>query len=588
MRNVLHAVIEAVELEAEALRAEFYRPEGPRGKGGSAPVDTEIEERLRTKLQALVPCAFAGEETGVSAATKVGYDEWLWLVDPQDGTFEFINARRGSAISVGLLRNKRPVLGVVCSPLSPDRGRDTIAWAEGAPLTRNGTPVDLHGARVEAIGWATASAAARPAAFSRAFFPVRYVAMPSIAYRLARVAAGDGLATVSAHPVNEYDIAAGMALVLAAGGVMLDAQGQEIVLTGDPQRRLTGCFAGKRELALQLSRFPWSSLDDEPKRPARVTPAYPRKPDEQRLARAAGCLLGQVIGDSLGSRVEFKSAAEIAAAFPQGVRELADGGVYHTIAGQPTDDSEMALTLSRSLVKHRGYEKEAVLAAYRDWLQTRPIDIGTTTEQGLLGLHTNESESNGSLMRVSPIGIWAAGDPARAAAAAREDSGLTHRNELCVEACAGYCAAIAVGVAGGERRAMLEAALAHARGRARDAIAEGAAGKLPADFFTHMGWVVIGLQNAFQKLMHEADFEEALVRTVGLGGDTDTNAAIAGALLGAAQGREAIPSRWILPVLACRALDQAGAPRPRPMEYWPDDILDLAEALLAIKSVSDT
>lgn len=579
MNNVLRGTIEAVEAEGEALRAEFHRPEGPRGKGGCAPIDTEMEERLRAKLQALVPCPFAGEETGVTPAAKAGYDEWLWLVDPQDGTFEFLNGRRGSAVSVGLLRNKVPVLGVVCSPLSPDRGRDTVAWAEGSALLRNGRPVG-RGANAQPVGWATASAAARPATFSRAFFPARFVAMPSIAYRLARIAAGDGLATLSAHPVNEYDIAAGMALVLAAGGVLLDATGQAIALTGDPERRVNGCFAGSPELALQLSRFPWSSLEEEPKRPARVVPGYPRKPDELRLARAAGALLGQVIGDSLGSRVEFKSAAEIAAAFPDGVRELSDGGVFHTMAGQPTDDSEMALTLCRSLIKNRSYRKGEVLAAYRDWLQTRPVDVGTTTERGLLGQHTSESESNGSLMRVSPLGVWAAGDPARAAAAAREDSALTHPNELCAEACAGYCAAIAVGVAGGERRAMLEAALAHARGRAREAIAEGAAGKLPPDFMTHMGWVPIALQNAFHKLMHAGDFEGALVDTVGLGGDTDTNAAIAGALLGAALGREAVPARWILPVLACRALEEAGALRPRPMEYWPDDLLDVAEALL--------
>ena len=78
---------------------------------------------------------------------------------------------------------------------------------------------------------------------------------------------------------------------------------------------------------------------------------------------------------------------------------------------------------------------------------------------------------------------------------------------------------------------------------------------------------------------HES-FEEGLVRTVGQGGDTDTNAAIAGALLGAAQGREAVPPRWILPVLACRPMAECGALRPRASEYWPDDVLELAEALL--------
>jgi ADP-ribosyl-[dinitrogen reductase] hydrolase len=93
---------------------------------------------------------------------------------------------------------------------------------------------------------------------------------------------------------------------------------------------------------------------------------------------------------------------------------------------------------------------------------------------------------------------------------------------------------------------------------------------------------LIALQNALHKLFHSGSFEEALISTVGYGGDTDTNAAIAGALLGAAHGREAIPPRWILPVLACRPMAEAGALRPRPMEFWPDDVLELAEALLLL------
>jgi ADP-ribosylglycohydrolase len=74
--------------------------------------------------------------------------------------------------------------------------------------------------------------------------------------------------------------------------------------------------------------------------------------------------------------------------------------------------------------------------------------------------------------------------------------------------------------------------------------------------------------------------EELLVATVGRGGDTDTNAAVAGALLGALHGRGAFPPRWIYRVLACRPLAEAADPRPRPMVYWPDDVLELAEALL--------
>jgi ADP-ribosylglycohydrolase/fructose-1,6-bisphosphatase/inositol monophosphatase family enzyme len=579
--GALRRVIAIVEEEAARLAEEFHRPEGPRGRRGHCEADKEIEERLRARLQAIVPCPFAGEETGLSDGKEKAY---LWMVDPHDGTFEFMSGRRGSSISVGLLHKNLPVMGVVCSPLSPDRGRDTIAWGEGEPaILRNGAPVSTDLSRKNLspgeFVFATASSANKPLTWAAAAAPARTVAVPSIAYRLARIACGDGVATVSTHSVNEYDIAAGMALIRAARGIAVDAEGKQIALAGDLARRVSGVFAGAPEAVLRLSKFDWTALEGEPRREPRVNLVFPRKNQPEKLSKAHAVLLGQVIGDSLGSRVEFKDAAEIARLFPDGVRDLADGGVYHTLAGQPTDDSEMALALARSIVREKRYNAEKALEAYREWLQTRPVDVGETTERGLLGLHTSESESNGSLMRISPVGIWAAGDPARAAKAARQDSALTHPNPVCVEGCAGYAAAIAAGVGGGSRDAMLEAALSHCEGRARSAILLGATGTGPADFQKRMGWVLIALQNAFYQLFH-ANFEAGVIQTANAGGDTDTNAAIAGALLGAAHGREAIPPRWILPVLACRPLAEAGAARPRPPEYWPDDVLDLAEALL--------
>ncbi|HEY1287555.1 MAG TPA: inositol monophosphatase family protein [Burkholderiales bacterium] len=572
---MLDKVVAAVEGEAERLVEEFHRPGGPRGHDSHCEVDREIEERLRQSLQAIVPGAFAGEETGMSPGAKPGF---TWVVDPHDGTYEFMHGRRGSAISVALLRGAQPVLGVVCSPMSPDRGHDTIAWAEGArSILRNGRPVtnDLSRQSIyaDAFVWATASSALKPVAWSIAVAPARYIAMPSIAYRMARIAAGDGVATVSLHSVNEYDVAAGMALIAAANGVVLDAQGREVVLQGNSVARVSGVFAGAPHAARQLAKVDWRRVEQEPRREPRVTLGFPRK--SAWLGRAQGVLLGQIVGDALGSQVEFKIVAEIARLFPRGVRELASGGPYHTIPGQPTDDGEMALTLGRTILRHRGFERDKVLDAYRDWMQTRPIDIGETTERGLLGLHTTESESNGSLMRVSPIGVWAAGDPARAAAAARQDSALTHPNPVCVEACAGFCAAIAAGVAGGSRKEMVNAAAAHCTGPAREAILRNA---LPDDF--SRGRALVALQNAFHRLSSSESPEESLVATVGRGGDTDTNAAIAGALLGACHGRDAFPARWIYRVLACRPLAEAADPRPRPMVYWPDDVLELAEALL--------
>jgi ADP-ribosylglycohydrolase/fructose-1,6-bisphosphatase/inositol monophosphatase family enzyme len=588
---VLAATIAAVETEGRLLLAEFHLRGGPRGAGSKAPIDAEIEVRLRAALQRALPCAFIGEETGQTLYEGCGAIEgWSWIVDPHDATSDFLKGIRGSSISVGLVRGSVPVLGVVHVPASPDRGCETFAWAEGAgPLRRNGRPVNcnLRGGTLAhgAIVFATASSALRPVTFARAVAPSRFVALASVAHRMARVAAGDGVATLSIHQVNEYDIAAGAALLRASGGTVLDSSGKEVVFTGRPNAIVDGCFAGAPGAAARLARFDWSTLGNEERRPRRVPTGHPRLADAERLARAQGCLLGQAIGDSRGSRIEFESAAHLARVHPQGARELADCGTWNAIAWQPSDDTELALALARSMLAAGGYEAKAALAAYREWLASTPYDGGAAFGAVLGGEPYGASESKGSLMRVSPIGVWAAGDPVRAAAAAREDSALTHPNRDCGDACAAYAAAIATGIAGGSRAAMLSAALAHASAThatspARSAIKRAAQGEAGRDFSG--GRALIALQNAFFHLLHTRDFEEALVATVKAGGDTGTNAAIAGALLGAAVGLEAIPPRWVAPVLACRPLAEVKVARPRPMQYWPDDLLDIAEALLRL------
>jgi ADP-ribosylglycohydrolase len=174
-------------------------------------------------------------------------------------------------------------------------------------------------------------------------------------------------------------------------------------------------------------------------------------------------------------------------------------------------------------------------------------------------------------------------DAADVARLARADSALTHPSQVCQDSCAAFAVAVAHAIRTGEgAEAAYRAALRWSRkAGAASAVVEAllaAENALPSDFETHMGHVVIALQNAFHEALHAESAEAALVRTVGQGGDTDTNGAIAGALLGAIHGRDAVPLRWRRAVLTCRAL--AGTSQPRPAEYWPVDLLQLAERLL--------
>src|SRR4051794_17431146 len=92
--------------------------------------------------------------------------------------------------------------------------------------------------------------------------------------------------------------------------------------------------------------------------------------DEQSLRRAQGCLLGQLAGDALGSMVEFASGEEIGWRHPDGLRVIGPSPVWATIAGQPTDDSELALGLARALVTLPTYDAERIGGVYVDWIES--------------------------------------------------------------------------------------------------------------------------------------------------------------------------------------------------------------------------
>jgi ADP-ribosylglycohydrolase/fructose-1,6-bisphosphatase/inositol monophosphatase family enzyme len=603
---ILPAVISLVQQAGTWLAAEFARPAGPRfSDTDTSPIDTEIELFLRERLTALLPARFVGEEEGVLAAEANGY---CWVVDPHDGTRAFLEGRRGSAISVALLRQGTPVLGVVYAPTSPDRGPDLIAWAEGGGTFRNGTPVAIDLSRRDLtatdVVFLNHGAGQRPVWSSAACAPARFMPLPSIAYRLARVAVGDGIATVTLRPVNAHDIAAGHALLIAAGGVLVAEDGVPVTYGEDGDSRPFACFGGAPAAVATLRSRKWRG-STEPRREAKVALTWPRVAENQRFDRALGCMLGMVIGDSLGSQVEFQTGDAIQSAWPNGVRDLADSPVWKTLAGQPTDDSELGLTLARSLVRRGGYDIEDAAAAYGRWYASKPFDCGRSTglafgpassaaadkARAARNNADRESQSNGSLMRIAPIGVWASG-PDEAARFASEDSSLSHPHPVCRAACAAFAAAVSAALAGADRRGMVETALRIADAAGMEAapvaaaLRQAVAGVAPEDFQHHMGWVLIGLQNAFFHLAAGTAMEPALIGTVGHGGDTDTNAAIAGALLGAADGRASLPARWVMPVLTCRPDPGLHPARPRPDEYWPDDILDLTEALLLSRAPS--
>lgn len=196
------------------------------------------------------------------------------------------------------------------------------------------------------------------------------------------------------------------------------------------------------------------------------------------------------------------------------------------------------------------------------------------------------SQANGALMRQSPLAVWGWRLPdAALAAVVRADTGLTHPHPVCQEASAAHAVGLRAVVADGAsareawERAVAWQAATGAQTAVRDALA--AAGDRPPALARQGGHVLTALHNAWYQALHAPSFEEGLVATVMGGGDTDTNAAIAGALLGAVHGVAGIPPAWRATVRRC--VPRAGDPKvtaPRPPRYWPGRAWKLAVALL--------
>jgi ADP-ribosyl-[dinitrogen reductase] hydrolase len=597
--SILSAAVEAARAAGDILRKEFNRPGGPRGdkRNNKAGADGKAEQKIYDRLSAAFPdYGFVAEES--HAVLEHSGFRRLWVVDPNDGTGSFLRGFRGSAVSIALLDGAEPVLGVVYAFNYPDDNGDLIAWVKGGPVLSNGKPVtrtwpDKPSSDCTVL--ISQSADKNPDANARCVSPMRCRAMPSIAYRLALAAVGEGDVAVSLNSPTNWDLAGGHAILIGAGADLYREDGEPIRYSAEGHCNAgRWVFGGPKVLADHLRAQDWQKVRERPAKDKRFALCWPKSGcqavDAGMLSRAQGCLLGQMAGDALGSLVEFQTPRQIRRKYPEGVRRLIDGGTWNTIAGQPTDDTEMALMLARSLTKEGSYRREAALAAYKYWLNSDPFDMGGTIFNALTGRHNHESQANGALMRISPLGIFGAKhSPDQVAEWAQQDAALTHPHPVCRQINALFAMAIGRSIRSGKSpKELYRDILKWAKDLKVDApimnIIRNASDNPPEDYVHHQGWVLIAFHNALYQLLHAEDLEAGVVDTVMRGGDTDTNAAICGALLGSVYGRNAIPRQWLQRVLTCRPLvGQPAVLRPRPECFWPVDAMILAERLLGGK-----
>ncbi len=273
--------------------------------------------------------------------------------------------------------------------------------------------------------------------------------------------------------------------------------------------------------------------------------------------RLRGCLMGLMCGDALGAPLEFHSAQELEARHPGGVQGMVAGwgDSAECLPGDTSDDSEMAVTLLHSLLHCGGYNAADAFEAYHEWLDSAPLDAGSTITDALSGESSPDSQANGALMRIAPLALFAALHPdCDWEGAAEEDACLTHVHPKCTHANIIYVESLLLALRGESPRLIYAAALSRAALLREDSLLsrlQAAAREEPA-YTPCSGWVEIAFQSAYYWLLHaqEAEsFAPALLAVVNHLGDPDTNAAIVGALLGARFGEKALPESWRQAVL---------------------------------------
>ncbi len=272
------------------------------------------------------------------------------------------------------------------------------------------------------------------------------------------------------------------------------------------------------------------------------------------IDRKRGCLYGLVVGDSLGAPVEFQSRGSFAP-----VTEFRDGGPFNLKAGSWTDDTSLALALADSI--GRGWNLQDQAWNYLDWWQIgrfsvngECFDIGCTTRHSLSRFDETgdaltcadkdaENSGNGSIMRLAPVAIKYCEDESLAQKA-RESSLVTHASEQCLSACEYLATVLAALIKGSSKEAALNIPFKGLHPLVQKWIVEDKT-YLNFDNIHGSGWVIKSLEAALWAFATSDSFEEAVLKAVNLGDDSDTTGAVCGQLAGAYWGESGIPQRWL-------------------------------------------
>ena len=281
--------------------------------------------------------------------------------------------------------------------------------------------------------------------------------------------------------------------------------------------------------------------------------------------RFFGCIFGQAIGDALGYGAEFKSKDVVKEIYPRKLKKYGDikGWNPDIKPSEWTDDTEMALCIVKSIIADKGVNYNTIAKNFVDWVQWSP-DVG-----GLIGdvlfqrnylnnpfetsksVNENRAEGrnagNGALMRTSVVGLL----KDNVKEYAENICKLTHYNDKCIASAVIISEIIHSFVYDGKEYSIEELIQMSDKyyPEAKDYILlanEDDIEALDLDDRITRGYTLKTLSGAIWTMKHAKDFKDGLVTIVNEGGDADTNAAVACAVLGAKFGYSKIPEVYTI------------------------------------------
>ena len=293
--------------------------------------------------------------------------------------------------------------------------------------------------------------------------------------------------------------------------------------------------------------------------------------------RIKGTIYGQTIGDALGLGTEFMDDAEIAQKYPNGLRHFneiyKDNHRSRWEIGDWTDDTDMMLCIANAVIDDKGVNLAHIARNFKAWADGEPLGIGLNTYKVLSfgdyvdkpfdaaklvwEMSKKQSAANGGLMRTSVVGLF----PKAVEQCAVDICRLTHYDPRCVGSCVIVSSLIHSLVYDSEPLTYHQ--ILDIANKYDERIAEYVDLSLNADLRAlelqdekSMGYTLKTLAASLWAYWNASSFEDGLLAVVNAGGDADTNAAVACAILGAKFGYESIPKEYIDGLIHREKLDK--------------------------------